>query len=1101
MDALFDAMEVMESREQAELHLAAAPIVPVVRARVVKTKSGKVYTQVQKDKCRDARNAYLARQRAELEIRLAQNKLMEQYELIAGRAHQSQVDVAEQCALLQQHTILETQLAREIAERARRSAIQNNKRREASQSVFQQWLLARATKSAMKTVDFTEDEARRDHEAERPVDYSAVVVDDELPELVPVLGGKAIAKSKAKPYGPNPQGTAARVKRATSPKVMMLLMVALLCLVGGVSASALESGASCVLADAPAMGHEHPEGGGLVCVGMNLLAFGLFYTIFRVVWCYKEIRATLRPHRRALMALFCLLNVGTAMALPVRAEQFPAGELSPQLSGLVPMWVWVAVFASVGLFLYLMHRARTDFHATARDLVNRADAQAERFNRTASDLTQKVDAHAEKFNSSVDKASDSVSQTVGKFATVMACTEVIGAVLLLGKYYHARRVEKKEGKLSEKEVFHLFDLCIIAMAVPTLYYKGMGGAVAMWRSLKTVCTLVRDFCGGIRVLTRFLSVPAKDARPSLGASFVAGAGPALVPFGDEQVASILDVTEELVQRVEEKSQGKSDDELDAALLSMRGGLSDSALEKAGFSERLNTPTHDGLRTLWGEQEAKMKKMCEGRPWLGPVLVIFSVAALLVVIRHFSVTASPNVSTGCFHADNCPSLKAGKVASQSLTSALLGKEAICNLACGGHHCTHFMGCKPITEESRVRGCMHAADCPGVIAGTVCTDYARECDLVCGGHHCTHWRSCAPETLERKTANKKKPNPGWKRKPWVDYSGPSGDATEPLFYTGEDGNLYRRLGRRAARHGTEFVINQQRGDYGTIREGLAKAGSMKGVTFERVSEIPEGVSTVWEVKGEGQIFIEKCKNGNCAGTCGKWHPHQRKADKIKKQVEADALKKERFANRQCFKCGSLDHIAKACVKKEGLVNGPRFESATIAKAVGRAVAGKQEMCATMIWNGVLTCKHLFDGCMSAMVTFGDKCAELKVEHGKEVGRDLLYFPAPKELQLVPRLRAAKCVVGTKVEMVTYDTLDDARVGKFKHDAGVVRIVLDGSMEEKAYSRYSSVAGSCGSPVVDTAGKVVGIHTGTTSEETVFVPITANIVFLATGSRPSF
>jgi len=33
-------------------------------------------------------------------------------------------------------------------------------------------------------------------------------------------------------------------------------------------------------------------------------------------------------------------------------------------------------------------------------------------------------------------------------------------------------------------------------------------------------------------------------------------------------------------------------------------------------------------------------------------------------------------------------------------------------------------------------------------------------------------------------------------------------------------------------------------------------MKGVTFERVSEIPEGVSTVWEVKGEGQIFIEKC-----------------------------------------------------------------------------------------------------------------------------------------------------------------------------------------------------------------------------------------------------
>jgi S1-C subfamily serine protease len=54
------------------------------------------------------------------------------------------------------------------------------------------------------------------------------------------------------------------------------------------------------------------------------------------------------------------------------------------------------------------------------------------------------------------------------------------------------------------------------------------------------------------------------------------------------------------------------------------------------------------------------------------------------------------------------------------------------------------------------------------------------------------------------------------------------------------------------------------------------------------------------------------------------------------------------------------------------------------------------------------------------------------------------------------------------------------------------------ERAIYGVSSVDGNCGAPVVNVDGKVIGFHNFTNSVTTGFIPITDNIVMIATGNR---
>jgi len=96
--------------------------------------------------------------------------------------------------------------------------------------------------------------------------------------------------------------------------------------------------------------------------------------------------------------------------------------------------------------------------------------------------------------------------------------------------------------------------------------------------------------------------------------------------------------------------------------------------------------------------------------------------------------------GCCHATNCPALLTGMVTSNF--------KKTCNVACGGHNCTHFIGCEPkaaidfINRESVKSGCIHASNCPSLKAGLVVSNSKTQCNVACGGHNCVHFVGCVP-----------------------------------------------------------------------------------------------------------------------------------------------------------------------------------------------------------------------------------------------------------------------------------------------------------------------------------------------------------------------
>jgi hypothetical protein len=289
-----------------------------------------------------------------------------------------------------------------------------------------------------------------------------------------------------------------------------------------------------------------------------------------------------------------------------------------------------------------------------------------------------------------------------------------------------------------------------------------------------------------------------------------------------------------------------------------------------------------------------------------------------------------------------------------------------------------------------------------------------------------------------------------------------------------------------------------------------------------ELPKGV--YFEAR------VKKCALAQCNGKCGDFHDVKKAAKKVVKAAEKAPdvcayCKKVDHKFADCPKIAAKEKAAaekkallvptptttseeKSYEKKEGLVNGPRFDSTTAAKSVGVSqvtTAGSQlvRMCATMALNGIITCLHIFDqGGDKITFGFGADVEEVSRSNGKVIGRDLLWFPRPAKFSAVPMLRASKPNVGEKIELVTFDSVEDCASGRYKHDAGLVKSLLTDKVgDERGYASYSSVSGNCGSPILNTNGKVVGFHTATTSVDTVFSPITAHVVHSATGSTPSF
>jgi hypothetical protein len=436
-----------------------------------------------------------------------------------------------------------------------------------------------------------------------------------------------------------------------------------------------------------------------------------------------------------------------------------------------------------------------------------------------------------------------------------------------------------------------------------------------------------------------------------------------------------------------------------------------------------------------------------------------------------------------------------------------------------------------EGAEKHECYHTPDCPKKLP----VQFDKTCNQNCGGRNCIHWAEVtpgkfvkcehhahstpgkcddckpSPEKEERAASHKVKG-----RKPWIDYD-KDGDP-QSLFFTDEQGNLMRRVGRRARRQGTQFAINAASGNYGSaaLLESLNIEDCPNG-GFEKVGSA--------EVTGKpqhlrkGLIFGPRrfCTVQDCSKKCGNPHKKDKNpATKFTKVKGASDKKKAAEKKTECrnFKekgtCSYGDKCRFKHEKKEALVNGPQFAEGKfpVHESIMIAKTDKNRMCAVRIWNGIATMAHIFKDCVVDAITFskGDCKVELKKEEGKLVGRDLLFFPysgVGKEgaIAKMRSLRAADPVVGKKSMLVTYTTEEDCAKANAKRDIGVIKSVEREPMKERALYTASSMEGNCGSPVIDTDGRVIGFHDATLGTENVFIPITPAIVALATGSQSSF
>jgi hypothetical protein len=360
-----------------------------------------------------------------------------------------------------------------------------------------------------------------------------------------------------------------------------------------------------------------------------------------------------------------------------------------------------------------------------------------------------------------------------------------------------------------------------------------------------------------------------------------------------------------------------------------------------------------------------------------------------------------------------------------------------------------------------------------------------------------RSCAKEHKERASSNKQKQSKSAKsakgKKRHYDASGGDADADEQgVFATDEDGNLTRRKDARGRaqklREQIDFEIN---GPHRKLMSG-----------------------------GREEADVEEvCNAPHCKGACGKYHNVSRKQKKIEKNHKKARSKNGKSSTISPEKAGKKVQFAKGkvekpavpapkvdTVKQEALVNGVRFDPTVVAHSIGRAVVNSgsvvSQMCFTFALNGIILCAHIFkDGGDTVSFKHAGKSVDVKKSKSKSIGNDLLWFPRPEEFKEAKMLRCAVPIVGSKIQMIAFDNEEDLKSNRFKLDSGVVKVIQTANGAEKAYATYSSVDGNCSAPVVTPDGKVVGFHNATTSNETVFIPITTHVVELATGSHSTF
>jgi hypothetical protein len=770
---------------------------------------------------------------------------------------------------------------------------------------------------------------------------------------------------------------------------------------------------------------------------------------------------------------------------------------------------------------------------------------------------------------------------------------VLLACYALGRNIYVRMTkdtEKKEGvaenlsNLSENKVLKAFDAMALVAILPMLYSSGPKAAFNLWKTLKGLCSMIRDAVSGYHLFGMVFGSKKEDGVPFIGFE------------SQNQVASVVS---DLVERLEERVQGveeemkSHDSALPAASASsvsigtpfaygVTGGIGPdgfyhpaplpvaepvfmcpmchvvgerkdhlhggaTALAERSYSKEQKI-AHDGLRKIWTQAEDlvhlnSLKSQCEKKPWLLPVVMLIAFGVLIIALRwREQKKAAKKVTFEKKEAGVKASLPKKPVETQERASHAVQRQKV-----AASKKKKQRKYEDDYEDDAAQGLSDKGDAEQLIADQQAREdeqAAREEDLANNQDFAMGGKQGVRDAAEREFGKQKNAvNDTMLREGKILVKKPVTAAELEAHVKDVEQHLNHAKKQLAEKSEVKACSTEKcDGKCGLFHNVKKKAA--KAVKTAKKQLICK------RCKQSGHLPAD-CKKGKTECWCDKatkvvcdihFRPH---ASEKKEAVTGKPAEKKEVLAAGLAASAAVALAAAAVLpnpssmatkvavgavgavlatvadkltnkptvqseekypeKKEALVNGPRFDISKVPNSMGYAtVQSDTTHCAmncTFVWNGMYVSKHIFpkDSIESTEITFhfGDESRSRQRSAGKEIGNDSLWFPRGSAFSGATLLRTALPVVGEKVVVLSYDSVENMKDRAFMQDATVVQSVDATSNAEKAYYAASTVMGSCGAPVVNSSGKVVGFHNFTSSVATGFIPITALMVQKATGS----
>lgn len=262
---------------------------------------------------------------------------------------------------------------------------------------------------------------------------------------------------------------------------------------------------------------------------------------------------------------------------------------------------------------------------------------------------------------------------------MMASDYVMAAGLIfgLGNLLRKRLRKNPEGLGDTKRrVLTWFDTVWVVCIVPMMIYGGWKSATRFWKQTREIFGYVSSALNVAKFFSGFFDDDDDDDE----SGFV------------HMVSSVFSFLKKRVQNLVAKSDDDDDDEkIEFKTVERRDRDTEAPPIVLDVSEMRTIVDDD---SSWG----KLKKMMKNQKLLIPfvavtIVVVFLLVIYMVARRKQGVKeglsswlfgTSAVSGPGCLHAPSCPRKELAGTANAN---------KVCNVACGGHHCTHWRECDP------------------------------------------------------------------------------------------------------------------------------------------------------------------------------------------------------------------------------------------------------------------------------------------------------------------------------------------------------------------------------------------------------------------------